>query len=71
MMQLTWRQGLPGVVAANKQDLPGALPPEEIAKMLDVPKGVRIVPCTGQDRESGRRVLKELVDLIMAAGVTA
>ncbi len=71
MMNLTWRQGLPGVIAANKQDLPGALPPEEIARMIPVPRGVRIVPCSGQDRESGRRVLKELVDLILAAGVSA
>ncbi|HWH08839.1 MAG TPA: ATPase domain-containing protein, partial [Candidatus Thermoplasmatota archaeon] len=28
MMQLTWRQGLPGIVAATKQDLPDALAPE-------------------------------------------
>lgn len=71
MMNLTWRQGLPGVIAANKQDLPGALPPEEMAKMIAVPKGVHIVPCSGQDRESGRQVLKTLIDLILTAAVSA
>ncbi|MEA3201327.1 MAG: uncharacterized protein QOE90_2755 [Thermoplasmata archaeon] len=71
MMALTWKQGLPGVVAANKQDLPGALSPEEIAKTMTIPKGIRVVPCSGQDRESARRVLRELIDLILAHVVSA
>ena len=71
MMQLTWRQGLPGIVAANKQDLPGALRPDEIARMMQVPSGVRIVGCSGQDRESGRAVLRALIDQILAQGASA
>jgi uncharacterized protein len=68
MMHLTWRQGLPAIVAANKQDVPGALPADEVARQLGPPAGVRVVPCRGQDRESGRAVLRALLDQILAQG---
>lgn len=71
MLQLTWRQGLPAIVAANKQDLPGALTPDEVAKLMTLPRGVRVVGCSGQDRESGRSVLRVLIDQILAQGVSA
>lgn len=70
MMQLTWRQGLPGIVAANKQDLPDALPPDEVARLLQPPPNVRVVGCKGSDPESARQVLRELIDQILV-GVPA
>lgn len=69
MLHQTWRQGLPGIIAANKQDLPDALTPEEVARLLDPPPRVKVVGCSGQDRESGRAVLKELLDQILSAEV--
>lgn len=68
MMQMTWRQGLPAIVAANKQDLPGAMPVPEVERLLAPPSGVRVVPCRGQDRESGREVLRALLDQILSQG---
>ena len=68
MMNLTWRQGLPAIVAANKQDLAGALRPEEVARMMELPPQVQVVGCRGNDRESGRDVLRALMDQILLQG---
>jgi len=65
MLLQTWRQGLPGIIAANKQDLPDALSPEEVHRLLDPPPRVKVVPCTGQDPASAKRVLQELLDQIL------
>jgi hypothetical protein len=71
MLQLTWRQSIPAIVAANKQDLPDALPPDEVARLLQPPPHVRVVGCTGQDAASGRAVLRALIDQILQGSVTA
>ena len=71
MMHQTWRQGLPAIVAANKQDAPGALPPEEVARRMDLPPRVRAVGCRGNDRESARHVLRLLIDRILSEEVPA
>lgn len=65
MLHATWRQGLPGIIAANKQDEPGALPPAEVARLMEPPARVKVVGCAGLDRESGRNVLKQLLDQIL------
>jgi uncharacterized protein len=70
MMELTGKQGLPMIVAANKQDTPGALKPEDVAQRLGAPAHVRVMGCTGQDRESSRHVLRELIDHIMTKVTT-
>lgn len=70
MMQQTWRQGIPAIVAANKQDLPRALPPDEIARLMGLPPTVHAVGCRGNDPESARRVLRGLIDQILAGGET-
>jgi len=70
MLNQTWKQGLPGIVAANKQDEPDALPPAEVARLLSPPPHVRVVGCSGQDQESGRAVLRMLIEQILE-GVTA
>lgn len=68
MMQLTWKQGLPAIIAANKQDLPDALAPDEVARLIAPPPTVRVVGCSGQDRESSRKVVQELIEQILAQG---
>lgn len=69
MMQRTTREGLPVLIAANKQDQPGALTPEVIAGLLDVPGHAKVVGCTASDPASARRVLHELFDQIVQGAV--
>ncbi len=51
----------PYIVAANKQDLEGALPPEEVQKALKVDK---VLPCVATDKASVEKVLLELIEAI-------
>jgi len=56
---------LPFVVAANKQDLPGALGVEEIRRRLGLPEGVVIDPCVSTDKKSAQHVLVEVLTRIV------
>ncbi len=56
---------VPYIVAANKQDLPRAWPPEYIRTYLDLDDSVKVVPCVATDRESVKRVLLELIELVI------
>ena len=51
----------PYLVVANKQDLAGALSPEEIRKALKVEK---VLPCVAIDKASVENVLLELTEAI-------
>lgn len=66
MLHATWRQGLPGIIAANKQDEAGALTPDEVARLMQPPPRVKVVGCAGRERDSGREVLRQLLDQILA-----
>lgn len=55
---------VPMVVAANKQDVPGALPPEEVRFVLDVPSGVPVIPCVATDRSMAWTVLGTLLEQV-------
>lgn len=57
----------PFVVAANKQDDPGSLPPGYIRQLLALPERVAVVPCVGTDKESVKGVLLTLLDEIVAS----
>jgi len=50
MLDITKSYGLPYVVVANKQDLPGALTPEEIREEFHLPDDVPIVRCVAKDK---------------------
>lgn len=65
MLEQTWRQGLPVVVAANKQDAPGALSPQEVGARLALPPLVQVVGCISSDKAQCVNVLRRLVDQIM------
>lgn len=71
MLEQTWRQGLPVVVAANKQDGDGALPVEEVAARLALPPRVQVVGCVASDKQRCLAVLRRLVDQIMGLEVPA
>jgi small GTP-binding protein len=50
MLEITKSYGLPYVIIANKQDLPGALSPDEIRKQFNLPQEVPIVPAVAKDK---------------------
>ncbi len=59
------RLQVPYIVAANKQDLPDAWPPEYVRSILDLDSSVKVVPCIATDRESVKGVLLELLDDVL------
>ena len=56
---------VPYIVAANKQDLEDAWPPEDLRIVLHVEPGVKVVPCVARDKESVKEVLLELLYSIL------
>ncbi len=55
----------PFLVAANKQDLEDAWPPEDLKIVLGLDNGVKVVPCNSTDKESVKKVLLELLYYIL------
>lgn len=64
MLEITKSYGLPYVVIANKQDLPGALMPEEIRAQFNLPADVPIVPAVAKDRKGVFEAFEVLIDKI-------
>lgn len=56
---------VPYIVAANKQDLDDAWPPEDLRIVLRVESGIKVVPCVANDKESVKQVLLELLYSIL------
>ncbi len=56
---------VPYIVAANKQDLEDAWPPEDLRIVLRVEPEVKVVPCVATDKESVKQVLLELLYSIL------
>jgi signal recognition particle receptor subunit beta len=50
-------QGCPVVVQANKQDLPGALPPDELARRLHLDAAHPVIPASAATGEGVRKTL--------------
>ena len=65
MMRKVWKEGLPLIIAANKQDLPGAVSPEEMKEALKIPERIQVVPCTATDRDAVLKVFDTLIESIM------
>lgn len=59
---------VPMVVGANKQDLPNAWSPEDVATALDISEeeGIPVLPVSAIDKESVKRVLLALLEIIKA-----
>lgn len=64
MLEITKSYGLPYVVIANKQDLPGALSPEEIRKQFNLPQDIPIVPVVARDKKGIFEAFEVLIDKI-------
>lgn len=54
----------PFLVAANKQDDPAALPPTYVRRRLNLPSSVPVLPCVAKDRESVKKILLTLLEII-------
>ncbi|MDY6984844.1 MAG: ATPase domain-containing protein [Candidatus Thermoplasmatota archaeon] len=65
MWQEVWKTGMPIIFLANKQDEPGALPPEEIKERMRLPEEIPILPCVAKDKEHVLKAFETLVDLIL------
>lgn len=55
----------PFVVAANKQDHPDAWAPEDLKIALGLDDHIRVLPCIATQKESVKRVLLELLYIIL------
>ncbi len=64
MLEAVAHFGLPYVVAANKQDLPDALPPEEIRKKMFLPEDVPIIPVSAKEGDGVYKVIDALLELL-------
>ncbi|MCZ7357635.1 MAG: GTP-binding protein [Candidatus Methanoperedens sp.] len=64
MLEITKSYGLPYVIIANKQDLAGALTPEEIRKQFNLPTDVPIVPAVAKDKIGVYEAFEVLIDKI-------
>lgn len=56
----------PFIVAANKQDIDGALPPEDIRFAMSLSSDVIVVPSVAKSHESAWNVLRTLLETILA-----
>ncbi len=65
MLESVTHFGLPYVVAANKQDLPNALPPEEIKRRMVLPDDVPVIPISAVKGEGVYKVIDALLDLLI------
>ena len=57
--------GTPYVVAANKQDMEDAWSPEDLRIALKIKPDVKMLPCVATDKESVKKVLLELLYIIL------
>ncbi len=64
MLEITKSYGLPYVVVANKQDMPGALTAEEIREQFNLPDDVPIVPAVAKDKVGVFEAFEVLIDKI-------
>ena len=55
----------PYVVAANKQDMEDAWSPEDLRIALKIRPNVKMLPCVATDKESVKKVLLELLYIIL------
>lgn len=65
LLETTAAQGLPVVVAANKQDLSHAMPPDAVRDELGLSEDVPVLGCSGLDPEACTAVLSHMTDRIL------
>src|SRR2546426_2343780 len=56
---------IPYVILANKSDLPGAIPPDEIAHRMSLPEDVPVIPTVATENKGVRDALLILAEMII------
>lgn len=64
MLDITKSYGLPYVVVANKQDLTGALTPEEIRERFNLPEDIPVIPVVAKNKIGVFDAFEVLIDKI-------
>jgi small GTP-binding protein len=64
MLEITKVYGLPYVIVANKQDLPGAMSPDDIRHQFNIPEDVPIVPAVATNKQGVYEAFEILVEKI-------
>ncbi len=64
VLEITKSYGLPYVVVANKQDMKGALTPEEIREQFNLPDDVPVVPAVAKDKIGVFEAFEVLIEKI-------
>jgi hypothetical protein len=67
MLEETHTFGLPYVVVANKQDLPGALSSEEVRRRMKIPEKVPVIPAVAVEKKGVTEAFETLVNMITEA----
>lgn len=65
MLALSMTHGLPYVIVANKQDLPGALKPEQIRAKMKISEDVPVVPAVVTEKKGVTEAFEKLLDRIV------
>ncbi|MFP3909234.1 MAG: ADP-ribosylation factor-like protein [Archaeoglobaceae archaeon] len=65
MLSLTAKFGLPYVIAANKQDVDGAMSPDKIREKMNLSVNTPVIPTVATSREGIYEVLDVLLDLLV------
>ncbi|MBM1154515.1 GTP-binding protein [archaeon] len=61
---------IPVVVVANKQDLPGALPPEDVKAEMGLPDDIPVVPCIATKGVGVVEAVRKLIEMIKERDLT-
>jgi len=64
MINKTQAQAIPKIIVANKQDLPGALPPEKIREAMKMDKNIPIIPTVVSENIGVEEALDALLKLL-------
>ncbi len=64
MVNKTQSEAIPKIIVANKQDLPGALPPKKIRETMKVNKSIPIIPTVVKENKGLEEALDALLKLL-------
>jgi len=64
MINKTQAEAIPKIIVANKQDLPGALPPEQIRETMKLNKNIPIIPTVIKENKGVEEALNTLLKLL-------
>lgn len=67
MLKMTNTKGVPFLIAANKQDVKGAMDVETIRKKMNMPEDVPIIRVSAMNRVNVRQALETLIGMITGA----